>query len=61
MTDDNNKKRLVFFSDTHFGSISGLLPPAFETSEGIIQPQNAGQQYRQRMGNQIGNEGGRDQ
>ena len=45
MTDDNNKKRLVFFSDTHFGSISGLLPPAFETSEGIIQPQNAGQQY----------------
>lgn len=45
MANVSDERRLVFLSDTHLGSASGLLPPSFETSEGIIQPQNAGQQY----------------
>lgn len=38
-------KRGVIVSDLQCGSIYGILPPAFETSEGIIKPQNAGQDY----------------
>lgn len=38
-------KRLVSFSDTHYGSMWGMLPPSYHTSEGIVQPQNVGQEY----------------
>lgn|SRR5574341_31350 len=38
-------KRGMVISDLQAGSIYGMLPPAFETGEGIIKPQNAGQEY----------------
>jgi len=38
-------KRVVVVSDLHVGSIYGLLPPDFTTSEGIVKVLNAGQQY----------------
>lgn len=40
-----SKKRGLVVSDIHCGSIFGMLPPDFLTSEGIIKPQNAGQKH----------------
>jgi len=38
-------KRGAFLSDTHCGSIFGMLPPDFGTSDGAPKSQNVGQQY----------------
>jgi hypothetical protein len=38
-------KRGIVVSDLHCGSIYGLLPPNFETFEGVPRTQNPGQQY----------------
>ena len=38
-------RRGVVVSDIHAGSIFGMLPPAFETFEGVSKPWNAGQEY----------------
>ena len=38
-------KRLAVISDLQCGSIFGMLPPGFITSEGIPKLQNAGQKY----------------
>jgi hypothetical protein len=36
-------KRGVVVSDLHCGSIYGMLPPQFETFDGTVKLQNAGQ------------------
>ena len=42
----NLTKRGIIASDLQCGSIYGMLPPNFETSEdGIHKPQNPGQEY----------------
>jgi hypothetical protein len=38
-------KRIAVVSDLQCGSIFGMLPPDFVTSEGVIKPQNDGQKY----------------
>lgn len=38
-------KKILVVSDLHCGSIFGMLPPNFETSDGTIRPQNAGQKH----------------
>lgn len=38
-------KRGIVVSDLHCGSIYGLLPPNFETFDGVLKPLNAGQEY----------------
>lgn len=38
-------KKIAVVGDFHCGSIFGMLPAKFETSEGVIKPQNAGQRY----------------
>lgn len=38
-------KRIVFVSDLHAGSFTGLLPPNFITFEGVPKLQNVGQEY----------------
>lgn len=38
-------KRIVVVSDLHVGSLYGLLPPDYVTSEDIPKPQNPGQVY----------------
>src|SRR5271157_4399180 len=38
-------KRGMVVGDLHCGSIYGLLPDVFETYDGVVKPQNAGQEY----------------
>lgn len=38
-------KKIAVVSDTQCGSIFGMLPPEFITSEGVPKSQNAGQKY----------------
>lgn len=42
---DNNTKTVLVLSDLHCGSIFGMLPPKFKTSDDRIVGQNAGQKY----------------
>lgn len=40
-----SEKTLLVLSDLHCGSIFGMMPPNFETSDGAPKSQNAGQEY----------------
>src|SRR5437763_16751146 len=41
----NGTRNILVIGDVHVGSIYGLLPPDFVSSDGSEKPQNAGQEY----------------
>jgi hypothetical protein len=41
----NDYKAVLVISDMHVGSVFGMMPPGFTTSEGINPPLNMGQKY----------------
>src|SRR5467141_3428442 len=52
-------KRGICVSDLHCGSIYGLLPPSFETFEGVLRLPNPGQEYLWRCWDDFTNRAGR--
>src|SRR5713226_3110815 len=41
----NGTRNILVLGDIHIGSIYGLLPPDFVSSDGAEKPQNEGQKY----------------